>query len=71
MRIVTVPELEAELGRMGFRLSRFRIWELIREGVLPPGVAVFVGRRRYVDLDGFIAWLQRGGTAQEKAGRSA
>ena len=38
------------------------VYHLVRQGVIPPGVAIHLGRQVHFDCDALLDWLRRGGT---------
>ena len=54
--LITVPEA-ADL----LRVSPARAYELVRTGVLPPGVGVRLGRQVRIDREKLESWLAEGG----------
>ncbi len=42
--------------------NRMQIYDAARNGFIPPGVAVRIGRRLRFDLDALKEWAARGGT---------
>jgi len=57
LRFVDAREVAKLLG-----ISRTRVWELVRHGILPPGVVVHVGRRVLFSVPGLNRWAEAGGT---------
>ena len=58
IRLVRVEDAAGALG-----VSTQRIYEMIRVGILPPGVAVRLGRQVRIDAGQLAAWLKAGGQA--------
>ncbi len=56
MRLVRAREAAEALGT-----TTWRVYDLVRRGVLPPGVAVRVGRAVRIDADALAAWVAAGG----------
>lgn len=44
------------------------VYCLVRQGVIPPGVAIHLGRQVHFDCDALLDWLRRGGTSQTERG---
>ena len=42
-------------------VTEARVYELIRQGIIPAGVAVRLGRQIRIDTDGLSEWVRRGG----------
>ena len=42
-------------------VSPQRIYEMVRVGILPPGVAIRLGRQVRIDAEGLASWAARGG----------
>ena len=58
-RLLTVPEA---VGEYGFACAR-ELYRLIREGVIPLGPVVRLGREVRVNREAFERWLAAGGSA--------
>ena len=60
-----MPRALGNCDAAGERLgeSPWRVREMVRQGLLPPGVAVRLGRRIRVDLDRLEEWIAAGGAA--------
>lgn len=56
MNLITVREAAQEL-----KVSSWRIYDLIRRGLLPPGVVVRLGRQLRIDRDALERWVAAGG----------
>lgn len=39
------------------------LYRLVNNGVIPPGVAITLGRRKFINRERFIDWLDSGGAA--------
>jgi len=63
LRFLDAKEVARLLG-----ISRTRVWELVRHGVLPPGVVVHVGRRVLFSVPGLNRWAEAGGTTRGAGG---
>jgi excisionase family DNA binding protein len=53
---ITAREAARELG-----VSEKRVHELCRNGIIPLGVVIYLGRQRRFDQDGLRHWKKRGG----------
>jgi excisionase family DNA binding protein len=58
MALIAVSAASAVLG-----ISAQRTYELVRTGVMPPGVAVRLGRQVRIDEEALRAWIHAGGQA--------
>lgn len=58
MNLVTAEEV-AEI----LKVSVQRVYELVRTNVLPPGVAIRLGRQVRIDAEELGEWLRGGGQA--------
>ena len=56
MELMTAEEVAGVLG-----VSRQRVYALIREGVIPSGVSVQLGRQVRVNPDALEEWIRAGG----------
>ncbi len=54
---------KAEVGATILDVTIQRFYELVRSGILPPGVIVRLGRQLRVDEDALLAWITSGGQA--------
>lgn len=56
-----------KVGRVAkvLRTKEQTIYQLVRRGIIPPGVAIHLGRQVQFDLDALKDWLRRGGTSAE------
>jgi len=54
---------KAEAGATILDVGIQRFYELVRTGILPPGVVVRLGRQLRVDEDALIVWVRTGGQA--------
>jgi excisionase family DNA binding protein len=54
--LITVPEAAEILG-----LQVSRVYQMCRDGILPPGVAIRFGRQWRVDVDALEEFVRRGG----------
>jgi len=43
------------------QLSAWQLHQLIRSGVIPPGVVITLGRRRFLEKSAWEAFLRNGG----------
>ncbi len=50
-------------GAQVLAVSEGRLYEMIRPGLLPPGVVVHLGRQIRIDEDALAAWIKGGGQA--------
>ncbi len=58
IRLTTVEHGAQILG-----VSDGRLYEMVRTGLLPPGVAVHLGRQIRIDEDALTDWIKAGGQA--------
>lgn len=58
MHLVGVRAAAQALG-----VSTPRVYDMIRVGILPPGVAVRLGRELRIDADRLESWVSAGGQA--------
>lgn len=56
MKLLTVAET-AEVLRVDIQ----RVYEMVRSGLLPRGVAIHLGRQVRINEDRLLEWLQGGG----------
>ncbi len=56
MKLILVEET-AEI----LQVSVQRVYEMVRTRVLPPGVAIRLGRQVRIDADALVEWLRNGG----------
>ena len=63
--LIDCREAGARLGE-----TAWRVRELVREGVRPPGVAVRVARRVKLDPDRLEDWIAGGGSARPAVGEA-
>jgi excisionase family DNA binding protein len=56
MKLITVDQAQEFLP-----IGRGRFYRAIREGWIPPGVVVHVGRRVFIDRTKFEKWAAQGG----------
>jgi predicted DNA-binding transcriptional regulator AlpA len=57
-KLVTIEQLSVEEG-----ISASRLYSLVREKVLPPGVVVRFGRSIRISSDAYAEWVAAGGSA--------
>jgi excisionase family DNA binding protein len=57
MEIVKVGKV-AEL----LKIKEWTVYQLVRRGIIPPGVVIHLGRQVQFDSDALMEWLRRGGT---------
>ena len=50
--------------------TAWRVRELVREGVIPPGVAVRIAKRVKLDPDRLEDWISGGGSARPAVGEA-
>jgi len=60
MKLITADRAGDILG-----CSAQRVYELARVKIIPPGVAIPLGRQLRIDEDGLTQWLASGGQALE------
>jgi excisionase family DNA binding protein len=60
VRLVRVREAAEALG-----VSTQHVYHMARQGILPPGVVVRLGRQVRVDADALEAWVKAGGSAAD------
>jgi excisionase family DNA binding protein len=65
MRLMRVPDVAKTLG-----VTAWRVYDLARQGVLPPGVVVRLGREVRVDAEALEAWVRAGGAGLEAVRRA-
>ncbi len=58
LKLTTVKE-----GAQILAVSEGRLYEMIRTGLLPPGVVVHLGRQVRIDEDALADWIKAGGQA--------
>ena len=58
MRVLTIAQTAAIL-----QMTKPRVYEMVRQGILPPGVVVHFGRQVRINEQRFRAWLDDGGQA--------
>lgn len=58
MNLITAEEAGEVL-----KVSTQRVYEMVRTRVLPPGVAIRLGRQVRIDADALVEWLRSGGQA--------
>lgn len=51
-------------------VTEARVYELIRQGIIPPGVAVRLGRQVRLDAEALAEWIQHGGQSLPGGWRS-
>jgi len=56
MKLIT-----AKLGAEILDVKESRFYEMVRTGLLPPGVIVHLGRQIRVDQDALCDWVRAGG----------
>jgi len=56
MKLTTVKNAAQDLD-----VSEARVYELIRTGLLPPGVVVHLGRQVRIDEEALREWVKGGG----------
>lgn len=56
MRLITT----AEAARL-MSVSEHAVWSLARQGLIPPGVVVRIGRRLRFNEPRLVEWLEAGG----------
>jgi len=66
-RYGTARDLEEATGGL---ISRRRAWKMARDGELPPGLAIKIGRNWFFDIPGVLDWLARGGSAAAPSDRT-
>lgn len=60
MRLVRAREAAEALG-----VSPWRVYDLARQGVLPAGVVVRLGREVRIDAEALRAWVAAGGAGMD------
>jgi excisionase family DNA binding protein len=60
-----------EMARL-LKIRRERAYQMVRKGILPPGVVIRMGRSLRVDSDKLEEWMAAGGSGQRcVAGRES
>ncbi len=60
---MAVTLLTADEAAAILKVSASRMYELIRTGIVPRGIAVRLGRQVRIDADGLSEWIKAGGQA--------